>query len=131
MKSIPYCGIYLSETEKKRCTAGPFGFCPLGTDWILVNCCDLMLATGCWRRGIIVPVHTSSETRCYKRERNVFIKDSFKKKKNAVQLCTDKSFITNTAPFHKKIRIFYFDFMVMSRHNWKCCVFNTVSQQDK
>lgn len=30
-------------------------------DWIIANCCDLMLVTSCWRDGIIVPVHTSSE----------------------------------------------------------------------
>jgi len=39
-----------------------------------------MLATGRWRRGIIVPVHTSSETGCYKRERTLMFLLRLKKK---------------------------------------------------
>lgn len=36
-------------------------------------------------------------------------------------MCTDKSFIINTAAFHKKIRILNFDFMVTSQNYCNHC----------
>jgi len=48
------------------------------------------------------------------------IKNDMNVKMNDVQLCTDKKCITNTAVFHKKIRIIIFDLMVVLKLSFRC-----------